>query len=147
MGIKSFLGSAPSYMKTWIEKQRRKKLADPLCFTAVDPGATITLTSSGTPDAIQIVTSTDKASWNDYAVGTEIVLASPGDKVYMRAKDENDVSLHKMDGSGYYRFQTTEGKKIAASGNLQTLLKADGSRTDVPAYCYRGLFQDCKSLT
>ena len=65
----------------------------------------------------------------------------------MRAKTENNVSLYKMDGSGYYRFQTTEGKKIAASGNLQTLLKADGSKMDVPAYCYDGLFQDCKSLT
>lgn len=52
MGTKSFLGGAPSYMKTWIENQRRKRLAEPLCFTAVDPGATITLASFETPDPI-----------------------------------------------------------------------------------------------
>lgn len=37
--------------------------------------------------------------------------------------------------------------QIAASGNIQTLLKADGSRTDVPAYCYRRMFYGCTSLT
>ena len=52
MGNKVFLGRVPLYIKTWFEEQRRKKLAEPLCFTAVVPGATITLASSGIPDAI-----------------------------------------------------------------------------------------------
>lgn len=37
--------------------------------------------------------------------------------------------------------------KIAASGNIQSLLKADCSRTDAPEYCYRNMFNDCTSLT
>jgi hypothetical protein len=37
--------------------------------------------------------------------------------------------------------------KVAASGNIQTLLKADGSRTDAPDYCYYNMFAGCKSLT
>ena len=37
--------------------------------------------------------------------------------------------------------------KIAASGNLNTLLKADGSVLDLPADCFSGMFQFCESLT
>jgi len=37
--------------------------------------------------------------------------------------------------------------RIAASGNIQTLLKADGSRTDAPTYCYYRIFRSCSSLT
>ena len=102
MGIQTFLGKSPADIEQWIRDHRGPKLDEPLCFTAVDPGATITLASSGTPGAIQLVTSTDKTRWNDYAVGDEIVLVNPGDKVYMRAKTENDVSLYTTDG--FYRF-------------------------------------------
>lgn len=54
-----------------------------------------------------------------------ITLANVGDKVYFRAKTENDVSFNG------YLFTTTAGKKIAASGNIQTLMIADGSRLDI----------------
>ena len=39
--------------------------------------------------------------------------------------------------------------KIAASGNINTLLKADGSVLDLTGrnYCYTKLFYDCTSLT
>ena len=57
--------------------------------------------------------------------------------MYFRAEDENDISFYK-NGSNYYRFATTAWKRIAASGNIQTLMKADGSRLDISGktYCY-----------
>jgi hypothetical protein len=36
-----------------------------------------------------------------------------------------------MNDTYEYKFSTTENKKIAASGNLNTLLKADGSILDL----------------
>jgi hypothetical protein len=45
--------------------------------------------------------------------------------VYFRAADENDISFYK-NGGNIYKFTTTAGKRIAASGNIQTLMKADG---------------------
>ena len=90
---------------------------EPLCFTAEDAGATIAFNKVGNPDVASIVTSTDKRAWTDYEFGTVITLANVGDKVYFRAKDENDISFYKS-GADYYRFTTTEGKRVAASGNI-----------------------------
>lgn len=93
------------------------ELNNPLCFTAVDAGATIAFNKVGSPDAASIVTSTDGQNWIDYTFNDVITLVNVGDKVYFRATDENDISFYK-DGSNYYRFATTDGKKIAASGNI-----------------------------
>ena len=95
----------------------KPKLDKPLCFTAVDAGATIAFNKAGSPDAASIVTSADKQTWEPYTFNTVITLANAGDKVYFRAENENDISFYK-NGSNYYRFSTTLGKKIAASGNI-----------------------------
>ena len=55
--------------------------------------------------------------WQPYTFNTKITLANIGDKVYFRAADENDISFYKS-YDAYYRFATTNGKKIAASGNI-----------------------------
>ena len=55
--------------------------------------------------------------WQPYTFNTEVILANVGDKVYFRAADENDISFYKT-SRAYYRFATTAGKKIAASGNI-----------------------------
>ena len=130
------------------------KLDDPLCFTAEDAGATITFNKIGSPDAASIVYATESPGqratldWQPYTFNTKITLANVGDKVYFRADDENDISFYK-NGSAYYRFATTNGKKVAASGNIQTLMKADGSILDISGknYCYRSMFNGCSSLT
>ena len=145
MGTQIFLGKPPANVEQWIKNQ---KLKEPLCFTAVDAGATITFNKNGNPDAANIVTSTDKQTWTPYTFGTTITLANVGDKVYFRATDENDISFCK-DHDAYYRFSTMMGKRVAASGNLQTLMKADGSRLDLSGKnrCYAGMFINCSSLT
>ena len=124
------------------------KLDEPLCFTAVDPSATITFKKMGNPDAANIVTSTNGQNWTPYTFGTTITLANVGDKVYFRAANENDISFFKS-WNDLYQFATTDGKRIAASGNIQTLMKADGSRLDISGknYCYAFMFSQCASLT
>ena len=123
------------------------KSANWLCFTAEEANSTLHLDKVGTPNAISLETSTDGNTWTDYSwtdsAGDTLTLANVGDKVYMRAKTENQTIGNS--NSNYYKFVMTG--KIAASGNIQTLLKADGSRTDAPANCYYYMFNKCGSLT
>lgn len=113
-----------------------------LCFNAETSGATIKLNKVGTPGDISIETSTDGTTWTDYGwtnkTGDTITLTNIGDKVYFRAKNENQTL--GSSSSNYYRFVGTG--KLAATGNIQSLLKADCSRTDAPAYCYYSLMQN-----
>lgn len=122
-------------------------VADWLCFTAEQANSTVRLDKSGSPNAISLETSTDGSTWTDYSwsgnTGDTLTLANAGDKVYMRAKTENQTIGSSL--SKYYKFVMTG--KIAASGNIQTLLKADGSRTDAPSFCYYYMFSGCTSLT
>ena len=122
-------------------------VGDWLCFTAEQDGSTLRLDKVGSPDAISLETSTDGNTWTDYfwtdKTGDTLTLSNIGDKVYMRAKNENQTIGNV--NYKFYKFVMTG--KIAASGNIQTLLKADGSRTNAPAYCYYNMFNDCTSLT
>ena len=133
-------------VQIWGGEEPPVPTADWLCFTAEQANSTVHLDKAGSPGAIYLETSTDGSTWTDYSwtdkTGDTLTLASIGDKVYMRAKTENQTI---GDSSNYYKFKMTG--KIAASGNIQTLLKADGSRTDAPAYCYRSIFTSCSSLT
>ena len=118
-----------------------------LCFTADEANSTVHLDKVGSPDVISLETSTDGRNWTEYTwsgnTGPTLTLANVGDKVYMRAKTENQT-IGKSN-SDYYKFVMTG--KIAASGNIQTLLKDDGSRTDAPFICYYNMFNGCTSLT
>ena len=142
-----FLGNPPTNVKQWIKDHYGPKLDEPLCFTAEEANSTLHLDKKGSPNAISLETSMDGNTWTDYTwsdnTGPTLTLKNVGDKVYMRAKNENQTIGSSIDDC--YQF-VMEGK-IAASGNIQTLLKADGSRTDAPAYCYSGMFQNCRSLT
>ena len=64
-----------------------------LCFTAEEANSTLHLDKVGTPNAISIETSMDGNTWSDYSwtdkTGNTLTLANVGDKVYMRAKNEN----------------------------------------------------------
>ena len=125
------------------------KLDEPLCFTAKEANSTLRLDKVGSPNAISLETSTDGNTWTDYSwtenTGDTLTLANMDDKVYMRAKTENQT-IGSYD-SDYYYYKFVMTGKIAESGNIQALLKADCSRTDAPAYCYKVLFTGCTSLT
>ena len=165
MATEIYLGRPPENIKKWIEKNYKPafKLTDPLCFTAEEAGSTIKMSKHRSPPTVYLETSPtgEEGSWSDFIVctedengnsnndGTIITLANVGDKVYFRAKQDNQQFA--IDDINCNRFVMTG--KIAASGNINTLLKADGSILDLTinnvdrSYCYANMFSGCSSLT
>lgn len=123
-------------------------LRTPLTFTAEQANSTIRMVKSGSAPTVYLEASPtgEEGSWSDFIVGeTIITLADVEDKVYFRAKQDN--TRFTINYSDYNYFVMTG--KIAASGNLNTLLKADGSVLDLSGrdFCYSRMFQGCTSLT
>lgn len=147
-----YVGSTPAAQmhvgttKVWPEAEP-EPVGDWLCFTAEEANSSVHLDKNGSPNTIYLETSTNGSTWTDYSwsgnTGDTLTLANVGDKLYMRAKTENQTIGSFT--SNYYKFVMTG--KIAASGNIQTLLKADGSRTDAPRFCYYNMFRGCASLS
>ena len=150
MSTEIYLGNPPENIKKWIEENYKPafKLTDPLCFTAEEAGSTVTMLIKGSAPTVYLETSPtgEEGSWTDFIAGTTtITLANVGDKVYFRAKQ--DYQLFATNPANYNYFVMTG--KIAASGNLNTLLKADGDILDLTGanYCYASMFSGCTSLT
>ena len=145
MATKIYLGYPPENIINWIKNAERLK--KPLCFTAEEAGSTIKMSKYRSAPTVYLETSPtgEEGSWSDFIVGsTTITLENVGDKVYFRAKQDNNVFAIN---ANYNKFVMTG--KIAASGNINTLLKADGSVLDLTGrnYCYFYMFRDCSSLT
>ena len=141
---------------------KNKKM--PLCFTAQQANSTVKLngdwsSSSGSSNpyssdpygggssAYKVnleykLEGTTTQDWTRYT-GQTITLANVNDKMYMRAMAGGNTTI-SSDG---YQYQFKMNGKIAASGNIQTLLDQTGNRMDVPVYCYSYMFYNCKSLT
>ena len=133
----------------------------PLTFTAEEAGSTIKMSKNGSAPTVYLETSPtgEEGSWSDFIVctndengnsnndGTVITLANVGDKVYFRAKQDNERFGLAYSSYNYNSFVMTG--KIAASGNINTLLKADGSVLDLTGRggCYSYMFENCTSLT
>lgn len=140
----------------------RNSKAMPLCFTAQQANSTVKLAgdwSSSSSDPYSSdpygggsstyrvnleykLEGTTTKDWTRYT-GQTITLANVNDKMYMRAMAGGNTTISTV--SYLFRFQMNG--KIAASGNIQTLLDQTGNRMDVPAYCYFQMFSGCTSLT
>lgn len=59
MASYTFLGNPPPNVQKWIRNHYGPSLNRPLCFTAVDAGATIAFNKVGSPDAASIVYATE----------------------------------------------------------------------------------------
>ena len=93
-----FLGN----VKAWGEEEPTPT-GDWLCFTAQSPNSEVGMYKEGSPDDISLVTSTDGENWVDYNVGApSIQLANIGDKVYFRAKTQNQTITKSSNDK--YRF-------------------------------------------
>jgi hypothetical protein len=148
MATEIYLGYPPENIKKWIkaeaERKYQERLKEPLCFITEEPNTKMSFNKDDFTDYDnQVVFSYDKQNWSNYEFGTEITLENIGDKVYFRAAD--NVDNWSFEG---YQFDIKNGK-IAASGNLNTLLKADGSVLNLTGrdYCYYYMFSHCTSLT
>ena len=169
IGEKMNYNNLPSNLQNYTTNQKRElvkrffeelnpliKTRKPLCFTAEEAGSTIKMvkTSSSAPTVYLETSPTSKeGSWSDFIIhtsststdGTTITLANVGDKVYFRAKQDNQ--RFAIGSNDLNKFIMTG--KIAASGNINTLLKADGSVLDLTGrdWCYCYMFQGCTALT
>lgn len=116
----------------------------PLCFTAEEANSTVAMAKFGNPSAVSLEYSTDGNTWSPFVVDTTTVtLANIGDKVYVRATSAGNTKIGTS-SSAYHKFVMTG--KIAASGNVYTLLDQNGNAV-LAEYCFNGLFRDCTSLT
>ena len=152
MATEIYLGYPPENIVNWIKAEAERKyqemLKTPLTFTAEEAGSTIKMSKSSSAPTVYLETSYtgEEGSWSDFIVGsTTITLANVGDKVYFRAKQDN----WQFANVTFEANQFVMTGKIAASGNINTLLKADGSVLDLTGrdYCYINMFKDCSSLT
>ena len=146
---------------------------DALCFTSKYNDSTIQLTRVGSPDSINLQTSTNGKSWTPYNVEDIITVPNAGGKVYFKAVGSNQKLGNSP--SDYHIFVTTG--EFEASGNVNSLLEedeqiartmslenrdlcyvylfADTQLTKAPELpstelgygCYLMMFQNCTSLT
>ena len=115
-----------------------------LCFTAEQANSTVAMKANGSAPTVSLEYSTDGNTWSPFVVGTTTVtLANIGDKMYMRATSSGNTGIGSS-SSDYNKF-VMEGK-IAASGNVDTLLDQNGNAT-LTDYCYYYMFDSCGSLT
>ena len=161
--VKFYLGRPPYKIEEWIKNHIASKLSDPLCFTAKQANSTVKLNGDwsgsdssdpyssdpyggGGSSTYRVnleykLEGTTTQDWTRYT-GQTITLANVNDKMYMRAMTGGNTTISSND---YYQFKMSG--KIAASGNIQTLLDQTGNRMDVPEYCYATMFNGCTSLT
>lgn len=121
---------------------------EPLCFTAVSSDSTVKLVKGGVeaPD-VSLQYKVNNDSWGDYTIGNPITLSNVGDKVYFRATSENSAmavySLPDVENSNIFEMSG----KIAASGNVMSLLSSSCTSLSGRASCFAYLFYNCTSLT
>ena len=155
-----FLGNLPESIRQWIindynHKQEEKRKV-PLCFEAVDAGATIALKCNGNNlETAKFQISTDGQNWSDCPYTNSVTLANAGDKVYFKAKADNTAI--ERNPPNRLQFTTTQNsKKIKVSGNVMSLLSPDFKdlidlstiRSGNPGtYQFFYLFLDCKNIS
>ena len=167
-----YLGNPPEHIKQWII-EHSKPQCDALCFTAKAGQSMLRLSKIGSPQDINLQTSTDGKSWTPYNIEDVITLTNVGDKVYFKAVGQNQSLASSPEN--YHRFDFIG--EFEASGNVNSLLEEDetvartmslegknfcyfylfsnAALTTAPelpattlAYgCYASMFQGCTSLT
>ena len=149
-----FLGNPPEDIKQWIINYYNREV--PLCFQAVDAGATIALKCNGNNlKSATFQTSTDGQNWSDYTYETSMTLTNADDKVYFKAKANNTSIVRTY--SDYLQFTTTqEVKRVKVSGNVMSLLAPEFKdlvdlstiRSGNPGTDQFGhLFYNCKNIS
>ena len=140
MGTQIFLGNPPEHIKNWIIAHSKPQ-CDALCFTAKADQSMLRLSKVGSPDSINLQTSSDGKSWTPYNVGDVITVPKMGGKVYFKAVGSNRRLA--ISPSDYHKFVTNS--EFEASGNVNSLLeeKEEVARTmslENREFCYAYLF-------
>ena len=116
-----------------------------LCFTAEEAGSTVAMQAVGSAPAVTLETSFDGEIWEPFTVGgTTITLPNVGDKVYFRAGEGGNTAMASSTAD-YNKFSIITGR-IAASGNIMSLLNGGAPDSILADYCYANMFNGCTSL-
>ena len=106
-------------------------------FTAEEDNSSIGLQQLSTNQTLEY--STDTTTWNTFDTTTNISLNN-GDKVYVRG-------VLSADNTNRVYTQFKMSGKIAASGNCNAIWNYKNLNAPLKAYCGRGMFHLCASLT
>ena len=116
-----------------------------LCFTAEEAGSTIKMNKVGSAPSVTLETSFDCEIWEPFTVGeTTITLPNVGDKVYFRAGEGGNTAMASSIND-CNNFSIITGR-IAASGNIMSLLNGGSPDSIIATYCYSNMFNGCTSL-
>ena len=121
-----------------------------LRIVAEEPGAEVSMSKTGSPDAVSLLYSTDDGStWDSFDGngGTTVELTNVGDAVCFKAGASGNTKISKAD-SHYRTF--TLSKRCGAYGNIMSLLDGTDAETATAAtmddYCFRCLFRGQSNL-
>lgn len=103
---------------SWTTEEKK----DYLCFTAWKDNSTVKLPASPSAEQINFEFSTDGIEWYSYKLGDTLYLPNAGDAVYFRSGDENPHTMFSTNIAANYHYQFNMTGKIAASGNIMSLL-------------------------
>ena len=113
-------------------------------LTFVSSGeSSVTLVKVGEPFDISLEYSLDGKNWKWYSIGEDIYLLDE-DKMFFRAGETGNKRFSKGIDD-YYQFQISG--KVAARGNIMSLLDRNCSHNSLPSYAFFNLFRDCDDLT
>lgn len=117
-----------------------------LYFEAVEAGATVKMEIVGSVDAPSLEYSTDLTEWTSYDLNKPevIKLEKAGDKVYWRSPGKLD--RFSKDETNYIHFVLGK-KKVAAGGNIMSLVDKTCESVTIPSRCcFAWLFDNGTAL-
>lgn len=113
-------------------------------LTFVSSGeSTISLVKEGNPLDISLEYSMDGKNWNPYTMGKTLGLLD-GDELSFRAGEQGN-NYFSFNDEDYYYFKISG--RVAAKGNIMSLLDRNCARNSVPSFAFFNLFFDCTGLT
>jgi hypothetical protein len=141
-----------------------------LCFTAEENGSVVAMEAVGTAPAVTLETSYDGEIWEPFYVGETTITLNKGERVYFKAGEGGNAAMASSQ-TNYNKFSIITGR-IAASGNIMSLLNGvmpdlvmsnygfcsfflnctslviapELPATTLALYCYRSMFSGCTSL-
>lgn len=115
-----------------------------LCFTAEEANSKVLFGKSGSPTAVTLEYSTDKNTWQTYTFSSFITLVNVWDKVYFRNSSDTPTWFSVSSSHKYNCYLTG---KVAASGDITSLLCKNLTTTLTADYCFVELFADVTALT
>lgn len=105
--------------------------------------STISLEKEGEPLDISLEYSLNGKNWNPYTMGKTLGLLD-GDELSFRAGEQGN-NYFSFNDEDYYYFKISG--RVAAKGNIMSLLDRNCARNSVPSFAFFNLFFDCTGLT